>query len=177
MKPSHILPALIALAHFAAAGESALTTTYQPLGGLGSGRIQIVPVTCHHWYCHSGASAVDLIDVPNVPPTDHPKQAKENLNLASACGVGLSTSDLGDPGAPLGITIDLTGFSVTKRFGHPREDIVRACLECLRRAMPEKLIGTPVTLKASDADLPWADPIVKEFNKHDRKKVFFTPAQ
>ena len=176
MKPSHILSALVALAHLAAAGESALTTTFQPLDGLRTGAIQIVQVTCHHWYANSASSAVDLIDVPNVPPSDQPAQAHENLNLASVCGVGLSTSDLGDTGVPLVITIDLTRFSVPKRFGYPRENIVRACLECLRRAMPEKLRGTPVTLKASDADLPWADPIVKEFNKHDRKKVFFTPA-
>lgn len=177
MKLSAVLANFIVLANSALAGESALTTTFQPLDGLGSGRIQIVQVTCHHWHANSASSAVDLIDIPNVPPTDNPEQAKENLNLASVCGVKLSTSDLGAVGAPLEVTMDLTKFSIPKRYGYPREDIVRACLECLRRTLPRKLHGTPLTLKASDADLSWVAPIVAEFNKHDRAKEFYSPAE
>ena len=51
---------------FAIAGESTLTTTYQPLAGLE--QVTIVPVTCHHWHATSAGSAVDLIHVKNVPP-------------------------------------------------------------------------------------------------------------
>jgi hypothetical protein len=70
----------------ALAGESALTTTYQPLNGLRAGTIAIVEVTCHHWHASSASSAVDLIAVRNVPPTDVPKMATDDLNLASPNG-------------------------------------------------------------------------------------------
>jgi hypothetical protein len=158
------------------AGESALTTTFQPLDTLGKGGIAIVPVACHHWYSSSAGSSVDLIAVANVPPTDNPKEAKEDLNLASVCGVKFSTSDLGaNDGAPLKVTMDVRKFSVPAQLGHPREDIVRACLECLRLCLPVKLLKTPVTLEASESDKAWVAPIVEEFNSSDRSKVFFTP--
>ncbi|RYD32831.1 MAG: hypothetical protein EOP87_12135, partial [Verrucomicrobiaceae bacterium] len=89
----------------ALAGESALTTTFQPLDTLGGGGIAIVPVICHHWYSSSASSPVDLIAAVNVPPTDNPAEAKEDLNLASVCGVKFSTSDLGDDDVPLKVTI------------------------------------------------------------------------
>ena len=114
-----------------------METTYQPLDEFGKSDIVIVPVTCLQWYSNSASSAVDLIGVRNVPPTDNPKEANEDLNLASVCGVKFSTSDLGSEQAPLHLTLDATKFSVPERFSsHSKENIVRACLECLRLCTP-----------------------------------------
>ncbi|MCW1926307.1 hypothetical protein OKA05_27380 [Luteolibacter arcticus] len=175
MKLLSILGASFAMIQSGMAGESALTTTWHPLDGLGSGKIQIVPVACHHWYAHGGSTAVGLMNLVNVPPTDNPKEATEDLNLASVCKVRFSTSDLGDPRAPLEVKMDVTGFAVPRRHDHPREDVIRACIECLRRCLPEKLSKTPLTVKGADGDREWIGAIVKEFNGHDRSKVFFMP--
>lgn len=169
---------LITLARSLQGGESALTTTYQPLDGLGSGAIVIAPVACHDWYASSGqATAIQLISAPNVPPTNNPKEAKEDLNLASQCGLVFYSSDLGDPEAPLELTLDATRFSVPVRFGHPQEDILRASLECLRRCLPPNLRKTPLTLKADGKQKEWMSAIVRQFNAHKREKVFYVPEE
>lgn len=166
---------LIAATHWLMGGESSLTKTYQPLDGLGSGTISISEVTCHDWYSHSGQpTAIGLISAPNVPPTNNPKDATENLNLASVCGVRFSCGDIETASE---LTLDATGFAIPRRFDHPREQVLRACFECLRRCLPEKLRDAPVILKASDSDTAWLSVIVREFNAHDRKKVFFTPQE
>ena len=171
----HFLAALI-LTQAAFSGESSLTVTYQPLDGLGSGSIRIAQVTCHDWYSHSGqATQLGLISAPNVPPTNNPKEATENINLASVCGLGFGSSDLGDTKAALELNMDATRFKVPKRFDHPREDIIRAALECFRLCLPERLQKTPVTLTCGETDKPWMEKIVSEFNAHDRTKVFFPP--
>lgn len=151
---------------FATAGESILTATYQPLAGLGTGEIAIVQVTCHHWHGGGSAgSAVDLIGVRNVPPTDEPKLAKEDLNLASVSGLRFVTSDLGAVGATPFIALDASQFDASMTRGYPKEDIVRAALECLNRCRPEKLADTPVTLRCAPADKSWLGAIVDEFNR------------
>ena len=161
---------------FSMGGESSLTVTYQPLDGLGSGEITISQVTCHDWYSHSGQeTSIGLISAKNIPPTNNAKDATENLNLASVCGVHFGTSDLGDPEAALELTLDTTEFVIPKRFDHSRENIIRSCLECLRLCLPDKLRETPLTIKAGDSDKKWLSEIVREFNAHDRKKVFHTP--
>jgi hypothetical protein len=166
---------VISLATFA--GESSLTTTYQPLDGLGSGEIAIVAVTCHDWYSHSGQpTAVGLISAPNVPPTNNAKQATANLNLASLSGVRFETSDLGDPSAHLELIMNATQLKASET-GYPRENIIRASLECLRRCLPAKLQNTPLTLQATEADKKWLSEIVREFNSHVRSKVFYTPPE
>jgi hypothetical protein len=176
MKQVLTISVLIATMLAAMGGESSLTITYQPLYGLGSGEITISQVTCHDWFSHSGAAtAIGLISAANIPPTNNPKEATENLNLASVCGVRFYASDIGDPQAALGLTLDATKFVIPKRFDHPRENIIRSCLECLRLCLPEKLRDTPVTLKAADSDKSWLSEIVCEFNAHDRRKVFLTP--
>jgi hypothetical protein len=175
MKHTLSISVLIATTLASLAGESSLTFTYQPLDGLGSGGISIAQVTCRDWYSHSGqATAIGLISAPNVPPTNHPKGATENLNLASVCGVRFYSSDIGDPQTALELTLDATKFMIPRRFDLPRENIIRSCLECLRLCLPEKLGDTPVTLKAPDSDKPWLSVIVREFNAHDRRKVFRT---
>jgi hypothetical protein len=154
------------------AGESALTTTYQPLAGLGSGEVTIVQVTCHHWHANSASSPVDLIHVRNVPPTDNPKEATEDLNLASRCGLRFSTNDLGAASSVPMILFDASEFDVSKSGGYPKEDIVRASLECLRRCLPERLKNTKVTLRSRDADKEWISKIVAEFNAAPRDQPF-----
>ena len=151
-----------------------METTFQPLSGTSKSEIAITSVTCLHWYSSSASSGVDLIGIRNVPPTDNPQEAHEDLNLASICGVKFSTSDLGLEQAPPQITLDATKFTVPEAFsGHPKENIIRACLECLRLCTPEKLEHTPVTLLCGDADREWLSKIVTEFNASDRSKAFF----
>ena len=71
MKKLATILSILVAARVAIAGESALTTTYQPLDGLGTGVITVVQVICHHWNAMSSVgSAIDLIDIRNVPPTD-----------------------------------------------------------------------------------------------------------
>lgn len=175
MKHVILIPVFYALTCPLLAGESALTKTYQPLDGLGAGSIVISQVTCHDWYSHSGQpTSIGLISAANVPPTNNPKEATENLNLASVCGVRFSC---GDMDLTSELTLDATAFAIPERFDHPREEIVRASLECLRRCLPDKLRQTPVTLKSSNENEVWLAEIVRQFNMHDRSKVFFTPAQ
>ncbi len=173
----HILSVLasVALCTVAEASESMLNTTFQPLDGLGSGTIKIVEVTCHDWYGMSGQpTGIGLISAPNIPPTNNPKEANENLNLASACGLRFGCGDIE---TTLELTLDATDFSLPQRFGHSPEHILRASLECLRRCLPEKLRRTAVTLKTTKPNEDWMGKIIAEFNAHDRTKVFFTPAE
>lgn len=166
------------LVQTAFAGESGLTVTYQPLDGLGAGNIRISEVTCHDWYGHSGmATQIGLISSPNVPPTNNPKEATQDINLASVCGIRFGASDIGDRDAPLALTLNATKFAIPQAFDHPREDILRASLECLRRCLPAKLRKTPVTLTCRDPEKAWMLPIVTQFNAHDRGKVFFIPQE
>ena len=176
MKYLFIFAVLVALMGGLKGGESSLTVTYQPLNGLGSGNIVISQVTCHDWHSHSGqATAIGLISESNVPPGNNPKEVTQDVNLASVCGVRFSTSDLGDPKAAPELALDATDFVIPKESGYPREQIIRSCLECLRRCLPEKLRDTPVRLKASESDKIWLSKIVREFNDHDRRKVFYIP--
>ena len=160
------------------AGESALTKTFQPFDGLGAGAgVPIITeVTCHDWYTHSGMpTAIGLISAPNIPPTNNPAEATDDLNLASICGVKFFTSDMGNPKAPLSVTMDCMKFvKPPKRYLQDRAIIIRASLECLRRTLPDKLIKTPVTLKAGDADMKWMSAIIREFNEHDSSKEFYS---
>ena len=155
--------------------ESMLTTTYQPLDGLGAGTIKIVPVTCHDWYGMSGQpSSIGLISAANVPPTNGPKKARKDLNLASRFRLRFTCGDIETTRE---LTLEAGELAIPEASTHPRGNILRASLECLRRCLPEKLLTTPVTLKASEANKGWMAAIVKEFNAHDRRKVFFTPAE
>ncbi|GAA5495917.1 hypothetical protein Rhal01_02098 [Rubritalea halochordaticola] len=166
----------LVFASTAFAGESGLSTIYQPLDSLGAGGIRIVSVTCHDWHAMSGVSCgLELISAANVPPTNKPALAKEDLNLASVCGLHFSSHDLGYPKAKPALKLDATQFKTTKRFSQPKEDILRASLECLRRCLPDILSKIPLTLDCNEENKEWMQAIVDEFNKHDRSKPFFTP--
>lgn len=168
------LIAVLVLVRVAVAGESSLTMTYQPLDGLGSSTIHIIQVACHDWYSHSGyPTAIGLISAPNVPPTNNPKEATEDLNLASSCGLRFGASDIGDPKAPLKITMDASKFEIPRRFEHDRVQVLRACLECLRLTLPDKLRATPLTLVCAESNREWMTKIISEFNTHDRSIPFF----
>lgn len=175
MKTLASIVSLFAITGSVLANQSALTTTYQPMDGLDSGEVTIVPVTCHHWYSSSVGSAVDLIHLRNVPPTDNLKEATEDLNLASRCGLKFSTNDLGDPDAAPLIVFDATQFDEAKSGGYEKEEVVRASLECLRRCLPPPLTATKVTLKCKDSDKEWLSVIVEQFNSSPRDKAFFEP--
>ena len=178
MRSLLFLTALLASSLCVQAGESVLTTTYQPLDGLGGGGIRIVPVACHDWYRSSGMQTqISLISAKNVPPTNNAKEATQDLNLASVYGVRF----FGDPANVNGKGRDLfvyaPGLGTPKAGGHPPEKIFRASLECLRLALPPELRGEPLALKAPEEHAAWTAEIVKEFNAHDRTKVFFTPEE
>ena len=57
--------------------------------------------------------------------------------------------------------------------GFPREEILRASLECLRRVLPTKLLKTELTFTASPENREWMGKIVSEFNHFDRSKEFY----
>ena len=131
-----------------------------------------MPVTCHHWHATSAGSAVDLIHVKNVPPTDNPEHAIYDLNLVSVCGLKFSTNDLGTDSDPF-ILFDAKRFDDAKSGGYPKEDIVCAALECLRRGLPKKLTTTAVTLVCEDSDKGWLTEIVAQFNSSPRDEPFY----
>lgn len=161
------------IASVAHAGESALTTTYQPLAGLGAGDVKVVQVTCHHWYAHGSSSPVDLIHLRNVPPTDNPQEATEDLNLSSRCGLKFSINDFRTAGSVPIVLLDATLFDATKSGGYDKEAVIRASLECLRRCLPVKWATTKVSLRCKDADKEWLVSIVSQFNKAPKDKVFY----
>lgn len=162
------------------AGESSLTLTWQPLSTLGGGGIRICEVACHDWYGHSGANtAVQLISARNVPPSNNPKEATDDLNLASASGLAFSCTDP-ESDEKQELTLDATKFESPGALAEEddRENIVRSALECLRRVTAQPPYSKlPLTLKASDNHKAWLTPIVAQFNKHDRTKVFYTPEE
>jgi hypothetical protein len=169
-----IILAICLISREGTAGHSELRTSYQPLDGLDSAQIKVVQVTCHHWHANSANSAVDLIHLPNVPPTDNPADANMDLNLASICGIRFSTHDLGALGAEPMITFDATKLDLSKADHHPREDLIRAALECLRLCLPPELMSTKVTLRCREADREWLSMIVSEFDSAPRDKPFHT---
>ena len=151
------------------AGESSLTKTFQPFDGLGAGEIFIVEVTCHDWNSHSGQpTAIGLISAKNVPPTNS-DQAKCDINLASASHIYFGCQDIEATVPNLVMAAD----KFVAARGYPRENILRASLECLRRVLPVKLIKTELTFTASPENREWMGKIVSEFNHCDKSKPFY----
>ena len=155
-----------ALAH---AGESSLTKTFQPMDGLGAGRIVIVDVTCHDWYSHSGQpTAISLISAKNVPPTNSEK-ATRDINLASSSRLYFGCQDIEAAIPDLVIAAD----KFVAAGGYPKETILRASLECLRRVLPSKLMKTELTFTSSPENREWMGKIVSDFNRADKSKPFY----
>ncbi len=149
----------------ALATEAALVRTYQPLG---LDQITIEQVTCYVWNAQTSVDdAIRYISAKNVPP-NFAKEPSGDLNVASTSHLFFE-SDLGY-GVPK-LVMKADEFVVTEGFD--REAIVKACLECVRRVLPAKMLQTPVTFSASAENQEWMGKIVDEFNRHDRSKVFY----
>ncbi|MDI1312596.1 hypothetical protein [Prosthecobacter sp.] len=151
----------------ACATTSALVRTYQPFG---MDRITIEPVTCYAWNAQIAVDdALLYISAKNEAP-NFSKTPVGDLNLASTSHLSFSNSESGT-GRPMKVVMKADEFVITE--GYTREDIVKACLECVRRVLPEKLRNTPLTFSASPENKAWMSKIVDEFNQHDRSKVFY----
>ena len=154
---------------YAFAGESSLTKTFQPLDGLGAGEIFIVEVTCHDWCSHSGQpTAIGLISVKNVPPTNSEK-AVEDINLACSSHIYFGCEDIEAEVPNLVMSAD----NFVAAGGRPKEAILRASLECLRRVLPAKLLKTALTFTSSLEDREWMSKVVSDFNCFDKSKPFY----
>lgn len=151
----------------ASATEADLVRTYQPFAWNG---ITIEKVTCYVWNAQTSVDdALRYISAPNVPP-NFSKTPVGDLNLASTSHLIFSNSESGT-GNPMKLVMNADGFVASE--GYSREDIVKACLECVRRVLPAKLLQTPVSFTASPENQGWMSKIVDEFNRHDRSKVFY----
>jgi hypothetical protein len=153
----------------ALAGESSLTKTFQPMDGLGAGEIVIVEVTCHDWYSHSGQpTAIGLISAKNVPPTNSEK-ATDDINLASLSHLYFGCQDI-EAAIP---NLVMAADKFVAAGGYPKETILRASLECLRRVLPSKLMKTELTFTSSPENREWMNKIVSDFNRADKSKPFY----
>ncbi|WP_395747653.1 hypothetical protein [Prosthecobacter sp.] len=158
----------LCLAAPGSATTSALVRTYQPFG---FGSITIEPVTCYAWNAQTYlGDALRYISAKNIPP-NFEKEPGENLNLASTSQLFFD-NDYGSEN-PRRLFMNADKFVITE--GYAREDIVKACLECVRRVLPAAYLKTPLTFSASPENKEWMGKIVDEFNRHDRSKVFYGP--
>lgn len=163
------LTAILALwlAAPASATTAALVRTYQPFG---MDRITIEQVTCFVWNAQIAVDdALLYISAKNEPP-NFSKTPVGDLNLASTSHLSFSNSESGTS-RPMKLVMKADEFVVTESYS--REDIVKACLECVRRVLPPKERNTPLTFSSSPENKEWMSKIVDEFNQHDRSKVFF----
>ncbi|MCF7788898.1 MAG: hypothetical protein K9N47_22425 [Prosthecobacter sp.] len=162
------LTAILALwlAAPASATTAALVRTYQPFAWTS---IYIEPVTCYAWNAQTYlGDALRYISAKNIPP-NFAKEPGGDINLASTSHLFFD-NDYGSE-KPLTLFMKADEFVITE--GYSREDIVKACLECVRRLLPAKYLKTPLTFSASPENKDWMTKIVDEFNQHDRSKVFF----
>lgn len=157
----------LGLAVPALATECALVRTYQPFG---MDRITIEQVTCFVWNAQIAVDdALLYISAKNEPP-NFSKTPVGDLNLASTSHLSFSNSESGTS-RPMKLVMKADEFVITE--GYSREDIVKACLECVRRLLPAKYLKTPLTFSASPENKEWMSKIVDEFNRHDRSQVFY----
>ena len=159
----------LCISAFALAGESSLTKTFQPMDGLGAGRIVIVEVTCHDWNSHSGQpTAIGLISAKNIPPTNSEK-ATGDINLASSSHLNFGCQDIEAAIPDLVMAAD----KFVAAGGYSKETILRASLECLRRVLPSKLMRTELTFTSSPENREWLGKVVSDFNRADKSKPFY----
>jgi hypothetical protein len=151
------------------AGESGLIRTFQPLDGTGTGWISIEQVTCYVSNFHSHqVSPIEYIATKNVPPTNS-ENPSGDLNLASTSHIYFDCQD--SEGKEPKLTMVADHFVAHRGF--PREEILRASLECLRRLLPIKLLKTELTFTSSPENREWMNKIVSEFNHFDKSKPFY----
>lgn len=150
------------------AGETNLTTVYQPLMGFGAGGIHLRTVTCKDHYASSAMSRAGLVAIANFAPTNSP-EGPSDINLASLAGIRIS--DHSEDGRKHVLTIDCD--SARKPLGgFDLIEIFRASLECLRLTYAEDLSDTTFVFKIP-AGMAELREISGEFEKHDKSKPFF----
>lgn len=169
MRPALFAITYLLMCALAFAGESSLTKTFQPVDGLGAGEVVIVEVACHDWYSHSGQpTAIGLISAKNVPPTNSEK-ATSDINLASASHIYFGCQDIEAAFPDLVMAAD----RFVAAGSYPKETILSASLECLRRVLPAKLQKTELTFTSSPEDHDWMSKIVADFHRADKTKPFY----
>lgn len=151
------------------AGESGLIRTFQPLGGIAAPGISVEAVTCYVSNFHSHqATPIEYIATKNIPPTNSDKESGD-LNLASTSHIYFEFQNSEAKEPKLSMQTDEFAIPVS----YKREDIVRACLECLRRVLPPEQLKTKLSFTSSLKNREWMGKIVSEFNHCDRGKVFY----
>ena len=151
------------------AGESGLIRTFQPMDATGAGWISIEQVTCYVSNFHARqVYASEYISVANIPPTSSDK-ASGDLNLASTSHIYFDCQD--SEGKEPKLSMNAEKFVTHRSF--PREEILRASIECLRRVLPTKLLRTELTFTSSPENRAWMEKIVSEFNHCDKSKEFY----
>lgn len=151
------------------AGESGLIRTFQPLGGIAAPGISVESVTCYVSNFHSHhVTPIEYISTENVPPTNSDK-ASGDLNLASTSHIYFECQDADVKKPKLSMHADEFVIPVS----YKREDILRACLECLRRVLPPEHLKTELSFTSSPENREWMGKIVSEFNHCDRGKEFY----
>jgi hypothetical protein len=162
-----VLASWFALPSFA--GESGLIRTFQPLDATGAGWISIEQVTCYvSNFDAREVSAIEYISTKNLPPTRSEKGSGD-LNLASTSNIYFDWEAAEGKAPKLFMGADR--FVATRSF--PREEILKASLECLRRVLPDKLVKTELTFSSSPENHEWIGKIVSEFNHCDKSKEFY----
>ena len=150
------------------AGETGLTTVYQPLEASDAGKPRILAVTCKDHYASSGLSKAGLITLANHAPTNSPDGASD-INLASRAGIKMSHD--GTTGKDPVLSIDCRAAK-PEVSGIGLAEIFRASLECLRRAYAGTFADAELEFLIP-ADMPELEKIAGEFEKHDKAKPFF----
>lgn len=150
------------------AGETGLTTVYQPLEGVGAGKPRVLAVTCKDHYASSGLSKAGLITLANHAPTNDP-EGPSDINLASLAGIKMNHGSVTGKGPVLSIDCRAAKPKVN---GTGLGEIFRASLECLRRTYAGELSAATLEF-VIPADMPELEKIAAEFEKHDKAKPFF----
>jgi len=162
-----LLLALLSLS-LCRAGETSLTTVYQPLNGFGAEGPFVLPVVCKDHDSHSGMSRGGLITKPNLAPTNDPGGASD-INLASVAGIVMG-HDIPEPGKQV-LSIDCSK-AVEKPDGFELPTVFRAALECLRLTFPEEIEKAELRFTIPEG-MGGCRKIADEFLKHDKRKPFY----
>lgn len=166
--------ALFALCAFQTArlhgGEALLTRNYQPLDGLGTAEIEILPVICHDTYGTSGyPNEIALIAAKNIPPTNATEPLDDH-NVASLAGIKITIGE--DAQDRFVITLDLSQTKVTDDFIATEPEVVGATLECIRRTAGSRLAKMTLEAKFKPEGQEETRKVFERFQKHRKDKPF-----
>ena len=132
--------------------------------------IQIAPVMCHDWNSHAGwFSAIGLITVRNIPPTNAPKPV-EDINLASVFGLKLYYTE--DASGHATVTINCTALQQPQHVSATDQQTLRATLECLRRVAGEHIHTLHIAYRLKPSGQERLRDIMEAFIKHPKDQPF-----